>query len=70
MERLINKAYAYTEVTVSAGVSGTLVSTPLWVTSLTEGLQILTLIVGIIVGISAIRLNEARRVKLEEEEDE
>lgn len=69
MEKLVNKAQASIEVWIGAGTSAGLVSTPLWVTGLTDALQILTLLVGIAVGISAYRLNEARREQLEDEDE-
>lgn len=67
-ERLINKAHAGVDVMAGFGISGGLITTPLWLGVLTDWLQALTLLVGIVVGLSAYSLNVARRKKLEEEE--
>lgn len=69
MDRLLNKMQTSFEVWIGAGTSAGLVSTPFWVASLTDVLQVMTLLVGIAVGISAYRLNEARREQLEEDDE-
>ena len=67
MSNILNKAYASADVVAGFGVSGGLISTPLWMGALTDWLQLLTLVVGILVGLSAYRLNVARRKELEED---
>ena len=65
MNKLVSKLPAGPDELVGAGVSGMLTTSPLWLTPVTEWLQMITLLVGIIVGISVYRLNTARRKELE-----
>lgn len=65
---LINKAYASADVAASGSISAMLTSMPFWIDVLSQSLQIGTLLIGIVVGISAYRLNEAKRKDIEDEE--
>lgn len=64
---MFERLYTKLDVATGATVSGSLLSTPLWLAALSDWLQVITLVVGITVGVSAYRLNTARRESLQED---
>lgn len=64
IDRLADKA----QVTIGATVSGGLVSSPVWLNTLTDWLQLLAVIIGLLVGLTTLQLNRIR-IKKETTED-
>ena len=66
---VITKIQHKLDVIAGGAVSVGLTTTPVWVEGLTTWLQVITLVVGIAVGVSAYRLNTIKRKKLERSND-
>jgi hypothetical protein len=60
MEQRISHALEQAQVPVGYGVTAVVGSSPVWVESLTSGLEIAAFVVAIIVGITTVRLNIIR----------
>ncbi len=69
-DKIYHKIQQAPDVVLGFLTSGGLVSTPVWLTALTDVAQLIVLGVGILVGISSYRLNNARRRELEKGDDD